>query len=469
MRAPGYTAFLVGLLVLLVPLPFFSELLNANNSSRSLLTQAMVESGTTRIDDHYFLTGDKAYHEGHYYSDKAPGMAMMAVPAYALALTLAGGPEALDFAPAPGEAAENHVPRMLAYRLMVLTTSGALTALAAAAFYLFALRTTRAPGRSLLATLTVFLGTPLLGWSVNFFGHAAAGALLFLGFFLLSGLSPSAHPLRRAAGAGFLLGVAVVVEYSVAPAAAVIAGYGLWRLRRFGAGQAAGLLLTGALACIVAIVPLLVYHTVSFGDPLSTGYSNVVGFDGMKEGFMGLTRPDPVVIVEIIFGRRRGILWLSPILLAAPWAIWCALRAGWMTAEIITSLLVASFFLLLNASYHYWSGGASMGPRHIVPSMPFVGLAMIRLWALAGGWSFRLLAGLLAVSIVLSIACAATTMTPIGGGFPVLDHAVTRILHGETWFAWYRHVGVAQIPSVLAWVLLAGSPALLIWQRLRRA
>ena len=124
--------------------------------------------------------------------------------------------------------------------MIVLTTSGLLTALAGAAFYLFARRHTADPRRSLMATLTVFLATPILGWSVNFFGHAAAGSTLFLGFYALSGIAAGArHNTRKVILGGALLGLAMVIEYTVAPAAALIGCYGIWRLAGLGAGPAA--------------------------------------------------------------------------------------------------------------------------------------------------------------------------------------------------------------------------------------
>ena len=104
------------------------------------------------------------------------------------------------------------------------------------------------------------------------------------------------------------------------------------------------------------------------------------------QGFMGLTRPRARVLGELIFGTRRGLLWLSPVLIVLPWAIWGALRAGWMRAEVVIGLLVGAWFLLLNSAYYYWSGGASMGPRHITPGLVFLGLSMIPLWNRVRGW-----------------------------------------------------------------------------------
>src|SRR4029079_9328543 len=46
------------------------------------LVQALVEQGTTRIDTYHSNTGDAAFYQGHWYSDKAPGSALLGVPVY---------------------------------------------------------------------------------------------------------------------------------------------------------------------------------------------------------------------------------------------------------------------------------------------------------------------------------------------------------------------------------------------------
>ena len=56
-----------------------------NQDSRFDLVRAIVEQRTLRIDRYQDNTGDKAFFDGHYYSDKAPGTALLASPFVALA------------------------------------------------------------------------------------------------------------------------------------------------------------------------------------------------------------------------------------------------------------------------------------------------------------------------------------------------------------------------------------------------
>src|SRR5438477_13195643 len=64
-----------------------------NQNSRLDLLHALFVDGTLRIDAYHGNTGDKSYQDGHYYSDKAPGIVILASPAFAIsmaALSLSG-------------------------------------------------------------------------------------------------------------------------------------------------------------------------------------------------------------------------------------------------------------------------------------------------------------------------------------------------------------------------------------------
>src|SRR5919106_2551461 len=61
-----------------------------NQNSRFDLTRAIVEGHTVAIDAFHHNTGDKAQRGSHWYSDKAPGLSLLAVPAYALVYAVRG-------------------------------------------------------------------------------------------------------------------------------------------------------------------------------------------------------------------------------------------------------------------------------------------------------------------------------------------------------------------------------------------
>src|SRR3954466_3413675 len=51
-----------------------------NQNSRFDLLRAIIERHTLQIDAYHENTQDKAHFQGHYYSDKAPGLVFLAVP-----------------------------------------------------------------------------------------------------------------------------------------------------------------------------------------------------------------------------------------------------------------------------------------------------------------------------------------------------------------------------------------------------
>ena len=81
----GRVALLLGVMLFLGS-AFFYQDPEWNGNSRLNLTRAIVEQGSLRIDDFHdapgWATGDKAFFRGHFYSDKAIGSSVLAVPIY---------------------------------------------------------------------------------------------------------------------------------------------------------------------------------------------------------------------------------------------------------------------------------------------------------------------------------------------------------------------------------------------------
>src|ERR1700692_4673264 len=72
-------AILLGF-VIFFSFSYFYEGGGWNQNSRFDLLRAIVERHTLQIDAYHQNTQDTAHFEGHYYSDKAPGLVFLAVP-----------------------------------------------------------------------------------------------------------------------------------------------------------------------------------------------------------------------------------------------------------------------------------------------------------------------------------------------------------------------------------------------------
>ncbi|MBX9815781.1 MAG: hypothetical protein K2X76_13860 [Sphingomonas sp.] len=390
---------------------------NDNQATRLYAAIALVEEGRASIDDYAPLTIDKARFGDHHYLDKAPGMTLLAAPAVA-ALGRFDGDRARDH---PLSRGDYWFGRYLRSRLWLTTALGSavLTALGAVALFALARDAIGSTGGGLVAALGYALGTPAWGWSTTLFGHAPVAALYAIAAWAVwRGTQARASP-GHALLAGVALGGAVLIEYQAVLAGAVIGLWALWRLRgRDGAGVAILAALAGALPAAAALIG---YNLIAFGQPFRIGYAGVVGWDGMRQGLFGLTYPKPLVLLELLIGSRRGLLWVAPVLLLAPAGL-AGLIAARRTRDLgVMAAAGAATVLLVNAAYVYWDGGFSTGPRHSLPAVPLLALGLGALWAARPRWRAGI-ALLLLLSIALNLAIAATDIfAPDDKPFPIWD------------------------------------------------
>jgi hypothetical protein len=157
----------------------------------------------------------------------------------------------------------------------------------------------------------------------------------------------------------------------------------------------------------------MAYHEVAFGSAFHVGYLDEEQFAGMRQGFFGLTYPHMDRIYAILFGEYRGLLPLAPVLAVAPLGLALLALDRRRTAAVLTAALIAAFYIALNASYVYWDGGWSYGPRHVIPGVPFLALGLAPLWTRATPrWLRVILAGLAIYGVVLSLIAVAVMAQP---------------------------------------------------------
>lgn len=163
--------FLTG--VLFCSYAYFESGKGWNQDSRFDLTRALVEQHSVKIDSYHANTGDSAFFEGHFYSDKAPGLSLLATPVWALirvgARSARKDPDSTD------------ITRLGLY-LAGLVTVALPTALALALLFLEALEMGSSVGGAVFGAVALGLGTPLWCYATLFWGHAASGAFLVFAF-----------------------------------------------------------------------------------------------------------------------------------------------------------------------------------------------------------------------------------------------------------------------------------------------
>lgn len=395
---------LIGLLLLLC-YGFFHQTPIWNEPSRYDLVVAIVDHHTTQIDPNQQNTGDKAFFQGHYYSDKEPGSAFLGVPAYATMRFV----RAITHQPPPDE---TETIQVLAFVECAIPT--ALLAMLLIRF----LRPLAGEGWALVVAAGFGLGTMAFPFATMYFGHATSTFFLFATFYLLR--NPQGWPGRwRPALAGVCAGLAVLVDFSAAIGVAVLAVYALRHslhrpLRPTLARtlQAARPLLLYIAGGLPALALLLVYNKVSFGSAFSIGYSHEVnaGFAaGQSQGILGVTAPHLSVLTTLLLGPR-GLLPFSPWLALAPAGLWAARRRG-LRWEVGVCATVCGAYLVVNSGYYLPFGGATPGPRFLSPMIPFAAVLV----ALAPRAVRYLAAALIVPSIALTTIQTATMPNALEG------------------------------------------------------
>lgn len=390
---------------LLVGYAYFYQAGGWNQNSRFALVRALVERGTLRIDetvryDGKVITGDLAKRGAHIYSDKAPGLALAAVPVVAAVRPLVAAPKSKA-----GIATLSYVA--------TVATAAVPTALAAWLLFWLALRLGARPGGAAFAAVTFGLGTPAWCYATLLFGHALATGCLVAAFAAAVALATAGSARRDwllAGGAGLAAGWATITEYPTAVPAAIIAGLALahawsggWPRRLRVVGGVTG----GAVACVAV---LLLYNQAAFGAPLNVGYAHLEGgFGGMKEGFLGVTYPKAHVLGELLVGRFRGLFYLAPVLALAPIGLALLVRAPASRRPALAAAAIVGYYVLFNAAYHYWNGGWSYGPRHLSPALPFFCLGLAHLWTWSRPALRAPLAALALYGAALSLIAVSTT------------------------------------------------------------
>jgi hypothetical protein len=438
----AHRAFLLGpALALLLSYAYFVAAPAWNQNSRLALTRALVETHSTVIDRYHETTGDKSFRDGHFYSDKAPGTSFLAVIPYAALYTyrvLTDGelPEVtvhpLDPAAAaagdlpdpsarqPGDVLVYNQTHRLALWLCGLFAVALPSLFGVAAVFLLALQELEDRRGAMFVAFAYAIATPAFVYSTVLYGHQACGALLVCAYAVIA-LAPARAGPRTGAVAGALVGCAVLTEYPAAVVVVILCG---WGLVRHGPRFALGMVLGGLpFAGLLAL-----YHTAAFGSPLQTGYDFVYREEfatGMEVRY-GLGLPDPRVAGELLFGSYRGLLYLAPILIPAIWGLGARLvdpepaRRG----RAIVAVLIAVYFWLLNAGYYMWDGGASAGPRHMVPALPFLALGLAAAWKVTPRVCL-VLAGVSALQMLL-LAAAAPEATQHSN--PLWEYALGKVL-----------------------------------------
>lgn len=357
------------------------------------------DARTFRIDRYLYSenkhmnTSDWSEFDGHYYSNKSPGTTWFGVALLAPIRPLERRicPDGDGISPR----AEIFNAWYLNFMMGVLPTAFSALALAGILLKLGASEARAYPGALLIA-----LGTAVFPFATTLMAHSTVAACLV--FSLWSYLRGGRFSLF-ASGAWF--GAAVLFDYS--------AGLLLPLALVFVAIREKGRIWQFLLGGLPFAVLYCVYNAMCFGGPFSFAAQHINPVYRTEGDAGGLLRlPNPWLILELLFGARRGVLAASPFLIfAVPGFVFLWRERGLRRGLALLIPLSFLTLLLMNASFNGWHSGASFTARYMVPVFPLVGVLAL-LAPLKPGWR-RVLFGLLAaISLLNMFAAASYTVTP---------------------------------------------------------
>ena len=376
--------------VLLVGLSYATliEDFSWNQTSHYDLLQALYHEHTT-IDPYERDTGDKVFYKGHWYSARAPGLALFAMPWYTV-LNAVNAQQWAKESPAEPRADEmiyllglwgNVLPGLL---LLVLVWSAAERL---------------QPGFGAATAVTLGLGTMALSLSTLLFSHIFTACLGFAAFAMLMRERDGPPRAWLCGAAGLSIGYAISSEYPLALAGGVL---GLYLLSRRDALNPLGVLRRGgayAAGVLVGLVPLALYNLAAFHSLTHVAYANV---PQQHKGFFGITAPS-LRVAATLLGDSRGLLTLAPVLAMGALGTVALYRRG-KRAEALAIGGVCLVYLTYNSGYYLPFGGGSPGPRFLTTVLPFLALPLAIAFERWPGPTIALAAVSITCSVLAAIA-----------------------------------------------------------------
>jgi hypothetical protein len=466
--------WIVALILLVIYSYFFPRWADWNQNTRINLALAIVEERTLAIDAYHENTGDKLYYEGHYYSDKAPGLSFAAVPIYAAMLPV------LESAPV-GQILDRFTSNPALQATLNPDGSGVNRdkVVFAVAQYTFTILLISLPSAILGVMMFHFLGrfihniwlrfslvlaygvgTAALPYSTVFYSHQPGAVLTFAAFFLVFRIVREGAPHWHLWPAGALLGFSILSENPTVLIATAVGLYAVVSLRNWKAG------LPMAAAALPFIILFLGYNYVRFGNPLELGYQYHATFTAHAAagpaGFAGFRWE---AFWDITFSPYKGLFFRSPFLLLTFPGLILLWQSGRFRLEIILALVVLVGYFIHAASFYDWGGGHTAGPRYLVAMLPFM---IFPITSLLENRYWRVLFIVLALISILLIG--AETMA--GQHFPYqemrnpwFEYILPSLANGDIarnlgtvlgLHSWYSLVPLIIIIGAFIWILFKG-------------
>ncbi len=363
LRRPERVVFLV---VMAVTFLSITRGMRADNiGARAAIMLSIVQRGTLNIDPYVDdgSTGDWSRWDGHYYSNKAPGPAFLALPVYFVQHQLRVLTGATDHDADP---ARDAAVNLASAFVTVLPTLIALWFFWETAERRLRLR----PPAAFALTATWAAASISFPNTVMFFGHQTGVAFFAIGM-CVSLLEQDARPLAprasRLFAAGLSMGIAVTCDYMSAVLVVVWGAWLTWQRPR----AVIPWLLGGAGPALF----LMTYHWACFGSPLRTPYSLEV-LDPRFTALATWEWPSVQRLILVTVNPHRGLFYTTPVYALMLVSLERIRAHVKQWPELLPALVGVVGYLLILSAWPSYYGGACIGPRYFVAALPFATLLL---------------------------------------------------------------------------------------------
>lgn len=397
--------YLLVVLVMLLHLNDFAG--DTMGLSSMTLTLSIVEQGSFVIDDYVRRGLEISWHEGHFYSGMPPGQSFIAVPLYLLTRPVIA-PLAEMIHPRVSHLQYNlgmryeepHAVRrvllLALFQILIVVPIGA-----AAPIMIYDMARSMLGDHIRLVSLALLMALGSLWWAYA----AGPGPRIMAGTAILLPLwwllcrreqLTDSRARWEALGCGLALAIAFSIRYETAIVAVPVTLFFLLRARP----RESLLLMLGG---VIGVGAVLFYHARCFDDPLVSPYDqkltalymvrtqwetptddlDKITLDGEEFAIYrqkrALMRPETVA--RALLTTRQSLIWFTPALALSIVGAWMLLAHPGIDRILVLTLiaaLLAGLVVLCIMPHPGFRG--SIGPRYILPSLPYWFLLLSPVW-----------------------------------------------------------------------------------------
>ncbi len=369
--------FYINYILILVPFIIFiflneQESFNVQIVSRLAPVVNYILKGTFSLSDFANNTVDKSYYGGIYYTDKPIGQTLLALPIGLVIKNIFN--RNLEDQLVLYNKIHDIAPLLLVTLLFVISSIY---------MYWICRRIYKKRISAVFSFLSYWLASLAYLWSNTFFAHSMTSSFILIIFCLSYHINFIEKDMRNnfikdetllflfglSCGILFSIEIQSIIPILILLIQLVIGNFLSFEKKKYLLFKK--IVIYILLGSLVGYFPSLLYYKNIYNSLFYISYFDVVGFEGMKQGFYGLTSFKTSVFLQVLFGEYRGLVRFSPISILYPLSIFLMFFIKDLSKfkkffVLLPIIFIIIFYIYLNSSYIYWHGGASTGPRHLV-------------------------------------------------------------------------------------------------------